>query len=138
MRAREQLGLIIVDYLQLMDSRAGAETRQVEVAEISRGLKKLAVELQVPIIAVAQVSRQLEHRNDKRPTLADLKESGAIEQDSDVVIFLYRDEIYNPDSPDKGIAEVIVSKHRQGPTGTKKLAYLDHYTKFASMASSDS
>jgi replicative DNA helicase len=135
LRARDQLGLVIVDYLQLMDGRSNAETRQVEVAELSRGLKKLAVELQVPIVAVAQVSRGIEHRADKRPALADLKESGAIEADADVVMFLYRDEIYNDNSPDQGIAEVIIAKHRQGPTGTKKLAYLGHLTQFVSLPS---
>lgn len=133
LRARDNLGLVIVDYLQLMDGRSNAETRQVEVAELSRGLKKLAVELQVPIVAVAQVSRGIEHRADKRPTLADLKESGAIEADADVVMFLYRDEIYNDNSPDKGIAEVIIAKHRQGPTGTIKLAYRGHLTQFVTM-----
>lgn len=133
LRARNQLGLVIVDYLQLMDGRSNAETRQVEVAELSRGLKKLAVELQVPIVAVAQVSRGIEHRADKRPTLADLKESGAIEADADVVMFLYRDEIYNEHSPDQGVAEIIIAKHRQGPTGTNKLAYRGHLTQFVSL-----
>ena len=128
------LGLIVIDYLQLMTGRTSAENRQVEVAEISRGLKILARELEVPVVALSQLSRTLESRQDKRPMLSDLRESGALEQDADVVMFLYRDEVYSPDSPDKGIAEVIVAKHRSGPVGTAKLAFLNHYTKFANMA----
>jgi replicative DNA helicase len=128
------LGLIIVDYIQLMTGRANAETRQVEVSEISRGLKLLARELNCPVLALSQLSRNLEQRADKRPMLSDLRESGALEQDSDVVMFLYRDELYPDDSPDKGVGEVIVAKHRSGPTGTCKLAFLDSYTKFANMA----
>jgi replicative DNA helicase len=129
-----ELGVIVVDYLQLMSGRSSAENRQVEVSEISRGLKILARELEVPVVALSQLSRNLEMRADKRPVLADLRESGSLEQDADVVMFLYRDEIYNPDSPDKGTAEVIVSKHRNGPTGITQLAFVDHYTRFASMA----
>ncbi|HEX2851309.1 MAG TPA: replicative DNA helicase [Acidimicrobiales bacterium] len=128
------LGLIVVDYLQLMTGRRNAENRQVEVSEISRGLKILARELQVPVVALSQLSRTLESRADKRPMLADLRESGSLEQDADVVLFLYRDELYNADSPDRGVAEVIVAKHRSGPTGTERLAFLDRYTKFANMA----
>jgi replicative DNA helicase len=128
------LGLIVIDYLQLMTGRAGAESRQVEVAEISRGLKILARELEVPVVALSQLSRTLEARADKRPMLSDLRESGSLEQDADVVMFLYRDEIYNQDSPDRGTAEIIVAKHRSGPVGTCRLAFLDHYTKFANMA----
>ncbi len=134
LKSRSGLGLIIVDYLQLMTGRANAENRQVEVSEISRGLKILARELEVPVIALSQLSRNLETRADKRPVLADLRESGSLEQDSDVVIFLYRDEVYNRDSPDRGTAEVIVAKHRNGPTGVTQLAFLDHYTRFANMA----
>ena len=128
------LGLIVVDYLQLMSGRASAENRQVEVSEMSRGLKILARELECPVVALSQLSRNLETRADKRPILADLRESGSIEQDADVVMFLYRDELYNPDSPDRGTAEVIIAKHRSGPTGVTQLAFLDHYTRFANMA----
>jgi replicative DNA helicase len=128
------LGLVVVDYLQLMQGRTSAENRQVEVAEISRGLKILARELEVPVVALSQLSRALEQRADKRPILADLRESGSLEQDADVVIFLYRDELYHPDSPDRGTAEVIVAKHRNGPTDICRLAFVGTYTKFANMA----
>ena len=128
------LGLIVIDYLQLMTGRTNAENRQVEVAEISRGLKILARELEVPVVALSQLSRNLEQRADKRPMLSDLRESGSLEQDADVVMFLYRDEVYNPESPDRGTAEIIVAKHRSGPVGTSRLAFLDHSTKFANMA----
>ena len=135
-KARDGLGLVVVDYLQLMSghSRNRSENRQVEVSEISRGLKVLARELDVPVIALSQLSRNLESRQDKRPVLADLRESGSIEQDSDVVMFIYRDEVYNPESTDRGTAEVIIAKHRNGPTGVVNLAFLDHYTRFADMA----
>jgi len=136
LKSREGLGLVIIDYLQLMSGRASAENRQVEVAEISRGLKILARELQVPVLALSQLSRNLESRADKRPVLADLRESGALEQDSDTVLFTYRDELYNPNSPDRGMAEVIVAKHRSGPTGVVHLAFLDHLTRFANLAKS--
>jgi len=128
------LGMIVVDYIQLMTGRSGAENRQVEVAEISRGLKILARELQCPVVALAQLNRSLEQRADKRPMLSDLRESGSLEQDADVVVFLYRDEHYNTDSADRGTAEVLIAKHRAGPTGMVRLAFLDHYTKFANMA----
>ena len=127
------LGLIVVDYLQLM-SGSGAENRQLEISEISRGLKILARELECPIIALSQLSRGLESRQDKRPMLADLRESGSIEQDADVVMFIYRDESYNAESDQRGTAEILVAKHRNGPTGSVRLAFLDHYTKFANMA----
>jgi len=129
-----QLGLVVVDYIQLMTGRSNAENRQVEVAEISRGLKILARELHCPVVALAQLNRGLEQRADKRPLLSDLRESGALEQDADVVMFLYRDEVYNPESPDTGTAEILVSKHRSGPLGTTRLAFLSHYTRFANMA----
>ena len=128
------IGIVVVDYIQLMSGRHNAESRQVEVSEISRGLKILARELECPVLALSQLSRNLETRADKRPMLSDLRESGSLEQDADVVLFLYRDELYHDDSPDKGVAEVIVAKHRAGPTGTCKLAFLDTYTKFANMA----
>jgi replicative DNA helicase len=134
LKSREGLGMIVVDYLQLMTGRADSENRQVEVSEISRGLKILARELEVHVVALSQLSRTLESRADKRPILADLRESGSLEQDADVVIFLYRDELYNRESPDRGTAEVIVAKHRNGPTGVTQLAFLDHYTRFANMA----
>jgi replicative DNA helicase len=136
LKAREGLGLVVVDYLQLMSGhgRSRAENRQVEVSEISRGLKVLARELDIPVVALSQLSRNLEMRQDKRPVLADLRESGSIEQDADVVLFIYRDEVYNPESPDRGTAEIIISKHRNGPTGKLDLAFVDHYTRFADMA----
>jgi len=134
-RARHgELGAIVIDYLQLMSSNGSTESRQLEVSEMSRGLKILARELEVPVIALSQLNRQLEYRQDKRPMLADLRESGSLEQDADVVMFLYRDEVYNPDSESKGVCEIIVGKNRNGPTGTIRLAFLDKYTKFANIA----
>src|SRR5215212_5033317 len=129
------LSLVVVDYLQLMVGQGNrAENRQQEIAEISRGLKVLARDLDVPVLAIAQLSRAVETRHDKRPLLSDLRDSGAIEQDADMVMFLYRDEYYNPDSDDKGIAEIIVGKHRNGPTGKVQLAWMEQYTKFGSLA----
>tara|TARA_B100000959_G_scaffold287495_1_gene372839 strand:- start:194 stop:1669 length:1476 start_codon:yes stop_codon:yes gene_type:complete len=132
-----KLGVIVVDYLQLMTGRSSAESRQVEVSEISRGLKILARELETPVLGISQLSRALEARQDKRPELSDLRESGSIEQDADVVAFIYRDEVYNPESPDAGTAEIRVKKHRNGPTGTVRLGFLPHYTKFQDMARPD-
>jgi replicative DNA helicase len=128
------LAMVVVDYIQLMTGRSNAESRQVEVAEISRNLKILARELECPVVALAQLNRGLEQRQDKRPMLSDLRESGALEQDADVVMFLYRDEIYNTESEAKGVAEVIVAKHRNGPTATVKLAFLGHFTRFENMS----
>ena len=128
------LGMIVIDYIQLMSGRSNAENRQTEVAEISRGLKVLAREMKCPVVALAQLNRGLEQRADKRPVLSDLRESGSLEQDADIVAFLYRDEQYNPESADIGTAEVLVAKHRAGPTGVVRLAFLSHYTKFANMA----
>ncbi|HVT78524.1 MAG TPA: DnaB-like helicase C-terminal domain-containing protein, partial [Acidimicrobiales bacterium] len=121
------------DYMQLMTGRARAESRQVEVAEMSRGLKILARELGIPVMALSQLSRNLEQRQDKRPMLSDLRESGSLEQDADVVMFLYRDDVYHQDSADKGMAEVLVAKHRSGPTGMTQLAFLPQFTRFADM-----
>lgn len=124
--------LIMIDYLQLMSS-GKSENRNQEISEISRGLKLLAKELNVPIICLSQLSRAVESRSDHKPMLSDLRESGAIEQDADVVMFLYRDEYYNPDTEKKGVGEVIVAKHRSGPTGTIELVWLGQYTKFVNM-----
>lgn len=134
-RGEPPLSLVVIDYLQLMIGQGSrSENRQQEIAEISRGLKVLARDLDVPVLAIAQLSRAVEQRHDKRPLLSDLRDSGAIEQDADMVMFLYRDEYYNPESDDKGIAEVIVGKHRNGPTGKVQLAWMEQYTKFASLA----
>ncbi len=136
LKSREpQLGLIIVDYLQLMTSGANAENRVQEVSQISRNLKVLARDLDVPILALSQLSRAVEARTDKRPLLSDLRESGSIEQDADLVFFVYRDEYYNPeDSESQGLAEVILAKHRNGPTDAVKLSFLKRYAKFADLA----
>lgn len=134
LKSREKnLGLIIIDYLQLMMGDTTAENRQQEVSMISRSLKIMARELGVPVLALSQLSRQVEQRAGNRPVLSDLRESGSIEQDSDVVLFIYRDEVYNKDSPDKGIAEIIVGKQRNGPIGTCRLAFIQNYTRFADL-----
>lgn len=131
---QKDLALIIVDYLQLMTGPLGLQNRQQEISEISRSLKILGRELNVPIVAVSQLSRACELRQDKRPQLADLRESGAIEQDADLVAFIYRDELYYPDSEDAGIAEILIRKHRNGPTGVIRLAFLSQFTKFVDLA----
>ena len=132
----KNIGLVIIDYLQLMKGRASAERRDLEISEISRGLKALAKELDIPVLALSQLNRKLEERHDKRPQLSDLRESGALEQDADVVAFIYRDEVYNKDenNPNKGIAELLLKKQRNGPTGDIKLAFISTYTRFEDLA----
>jgi len=135
--AEHDLGLVIIDYLQLMQGRSGTESRQLEVSEISRGLKALAKEMNVPIIALSQLSRAVESRQDKRPMLSDLRESGAIEQDADVVAFIYRDEVYNPEGDDIGTAEILIRKQRNGPIGDIKLNFEKEYTRFTNIFRGD-
>ncbi|NEP43687.1 MAG: replicative DNA helicase, partial [Okeania sp. SIO2H7] len=129
------LGLILLDYLQLMEG-SGSDNRVQELSRITRSLKGLARELSVPIISLSQLSRSVETRTNKRPMMSDLRESGSIEQDADLVIMLYREEYYNPDTPDRGIAEVIITKHRNGPVGTVKLLFDSQFTRFRNLATS--
>ena len=135
----KNIGLVIIDYLQLMKGRSSAERRDLEISEISRSLKGLAKELDIPVLALSQLNRKLEERSDKRPMLSDLRESGALEQDADVVAFIYRDEVYNKDknNPNRGKAELILAKQRNGPVGTVHLAFLNTYTRFEPLASDD-
>lgn len=132
-KLEKNIDIVMIDYLQLMSGGGKSESRQQEISEISRSLKALARELNVPVVALSQLSRAVEARTDHRPMLSDLRESGAIEQDADVVMFLYRDDYYNPDSSEKNIAEVIIAKQRNGPIGTVKLAWLPNFTKFANL-----
>jgi replicative DNA helicase len=136
MKMDKGVGIVIIDYLQLMRGRASAERRDLEISEISRSLKALAKELNIPVVALSQLNRKVEERTNKRPVLSDLRESGAIEQDADVILFIYRDEVYHKeeDNPNKGIAELILAKQRNGPIGAVKLAFLETYTRFEDLA----
>ncbi len=135
LKREHDLGLVVIDYLQLMSVPGNSENRATEISEISRSLKGLAKELNVPVIALSQLNRSLETRTDKRPVMADLRESGAIEQDADMIVFIYRDDYYNKEnSPDKGLAEIIIGKQRSGPTGSCKLKFFGEYTRFDNLS----
>ncbi|MBT8139598.1 MAG: replicative DNA helicase, partial [Gammaproteobacteria bacterium] len=136
-REHGSLGMIMVDYLQLMQVAGSNEGRTQEISEISRNLKSIAKEFDCPMVALSQLNRGLEQRPNKRPVMSDLRESGAIEQDADLIMFIYRDEVYNEDSEDKGIAEIIIGKQRNGPIGTSRLAFIGHYTRFENLARGD-
>jgi replicative DNA helicase len=134
LKAHHDIKLILLDYMQLMRGTMGMENRQQEISEISRSLKALARELSVPVVAISQLSRAVESRTDHRPQLSDLRESGAIEQDADVVVLILREEYYNPSPENQGIAEVIIAKQRNGPVGSLKLAFIKEYTRFENIA----
>ena len=129
-REQGELGLIVIDYLQLMQVAGSMENRTTQISEISRNLKALAKELDVPVVALSQLNRSLEQRVDKRPVMSDLRESGAIEQDADLIVFIYRDEVYNENTMNKGVAEILIAKQRNGPIGKVKLTFLGKYTRF--------
>jgi replicative DNA helicase len=133
-REHGQLGLIVIDYLQLMQTGGSSDNRTMEISEISRSLKALAKELKVPVIALSQLNRSLEQRADKRPVMSDLRESGAIEQDADLIVFIYRDEVYHPETRDKGMAEIIIGKQRNGPIGRLPLVFQGEFTRFLDSA----
>jgi replicative DNA helicase len=137
LKSEKGLGLAVVDYLQLMSGRGGSDRREQEISEISRSLKALAKELNIPVVALSQLNRKVEDRTDRRPFMADLRESGAIEQDADVILFIYRDEMYDENSKQKGTAEVIIGKQRNGPVGKITLAFIDQYTRFENLAGAD-
>jgi replicative DNA helicase len=135
LKREEDIGLVVIDYLQLIKSRQSSERRDLEISEISRSLKSLAKDLKIPVIALSQLNRMLEKRGDKRPILSDLRESGALEQDADLVVFIYREEIYNQGNmmPNESIAEIIIAKQRNGPTGTLNLAFVKSFTRFENL-----
>ena len=133
LRVKKQIDVLFVDYLQLMEGSKSRDNRQVEVSQISRGLKLLAKELGITVVALSQLSRQCENREDKRPILSDLRESGAIEQDADIVMGLYRDEVYNRESPDLGTAEILIRKHRNGPIGDVRVSFISTSAKFTDL-----
>ena len=134
LKAEKGLDILFIDYIQLMSGGIKAESRQQEISYISRSLKSLARELNIPIIALSQLSRAVEQSQDKRPSLSHLRESGALEQDADIVMFIYREEYYDPESDQKAIAEIIIAKHRNGPVGSVKLAFFGEYTRFGNLA----
>jgi replicative DNA helicase len=133
-REHGQLGLIVVDYLQLMQSPSSGDNRVQQISDISRGLKALAKEMKVPVVALSQLNRNLEQRPNKRPQMSDLRDSGAIEQDADLIVFVYRDEVYNPETAEKGVAEMIIGKQRNGPLGTVRLTFMGQFTRFENFA----
>lgn len=133
LKAEKGLSMIVIDYLQLMTGSRKTENRQQEISDISRSLKGLARELDVPVIALSQLSRAVEQRSEKKPMMSDLRESGSLEQDADLVMFIYRDEYYNPESEKRGIAEVIIAKQRNGPVGSVELGFLKEFTRFVNL-----